>query len=63
MARRAGEVVAARNLAARLGLPNGTRLGPFRYVSYRELPKGGVEVTVEAPVIVVRPPPKAPRGP
>lgn len=63
MARRAAEVVAARNLAARLGLPAGARLGPFRYVAYRDLPSGGVEVTVEAQVTVLQPPVRAPRVP
>jgi hypothetical protein len=48
MARRAAEVVAARKLAARLGLPGGARIPSFRYTSVRYLPGGSVEVTVEA---------------
>ena len=47
MARRAAEVTAVRNLAAKLGLPPGARMGSFRYVSARNLPGGAVEVTVE----------------
>lgn len=47
MARRAAEVTAVRNLAVKLGIRPGFRVGPFRYVSYRTLPGGGEEVTVE----------------
>ncbi len=47
MARRAAEVTAVRNLAIKLGLPPHVRMGSFRYVLARNLPGGGVEVTVE----------------
>jgi len=60
MARRAAEVVAQRNLALKVGQTCGNskatptvsrtvraRLSGFRYVSERDLPNGGVEVTVE----------------
>lgn len=50
MARRAAEVTAVRNLAARIGLSPGSHLGSFRYVSFRNLPGGAVEVTVETMV-------------
>lgn len=47
MARRAAEVTAVKNLAAKLGLPSTARMGALRYVSARNLPGGAVEVTVE----------------
>ena len=54
MARRAAEVTAARNLAAKLNLPSGARMGSFRYVSARNVSGGAVEVTVET-IVSVRP--------
>jgi hypothetical protein len=62
MARRAAEVVAARNLVARLEsapasnrraerrVHHHARIVGFRYVRARELPGGSVEATVEIPV-------------
>jgi len=50
MARRAAEVVAVRNLAAKLGIGPQGRLPAFRYVSTKHLPNGSVEVTVETTV-------------
>jgi hypothetical protein len=48
MARRAAEVNAMRNLAAKQGLPASARLGPFRYIAERKIGGGGVEVTVQS---------------
>lgn len=50
MARRAAEVTAVRNLAAKIGLPPRAQLSSFRYVSFRNLAGGAVEVTVETVV-------------
>ncbi len=50
MARRAAEVVAVRNLSAKLGPESSRHLPPFRYVSTQEHPNGSVEVTVETEV-------------
>ena len=49
MARRAAEVVAARNLARKLGCRRRATLHGFRYVSTDHLPDGSVRVTVECP--------------
>ena len=63
MARRAAEVTAVRNLAAKLGMPPNTRIHSFRYVSARNLPGGAVEVMVEtiANGRATAPPPTIPR--
>ena len=50
MARRAAEVAALRNLAAKLGLGPRAHLPAFRYVGTKHLPDGSVEVTVETMV-------------
>ena len=47
MARRAAEVVAVRNLTAKLGLGPRARVPAFRYVATKHLANGSVEVTVE----------------
>jgi hypothetical protein len=47
MARRAAEVEAVRNLAAKLGLGRRARLPAFRYVGTKHFANGSVEVTVE----------------
>jgi len=52
MARRAAEVVAVRNLAAKLRLGPRARLPAFRYVGTRRFTNGSVEVTVETIVAV-----------
>ncbi|MFH1110861.1 MAG: hypothetical protein V1790_16935 [Planctomycetota bacterium] len=65
MTRRAAEVVAVRNLAAKLGLGPRARLPAFRYVATKHLANGSVEVTVETTVAVgpgVRPGSRATSG-
>ncbi len=52
MARRAAEVVAVRNLAAKLRLAPRARLPAFRYVGTKHFTNGSVEVTVETIVAV-----------
>lgn len=47
MARRAAEVTAVRNLAAKLRLPPGSRIQGFRYLPPTYRPDGWVEVVVE----------------
>lgn len=47
MARRAAEVVAVRNLSAKVHR-QGWQLRGFRYISTKQLPNGWVEVSVEA---------------
>jgi len=54
MAQRAAEVVAARNLAVKLGVGPRGRLPSFRYVSTKNLPNGAIEVTVETMLPVRR---------
>lgn len=62
MARRAAEVVAVRNLAAKLGVGPRGRLPSFRYVSTKHLSNGSVEVTVETTVSVGRNMAASPQG-
>ena len=54
IARRAAEVVAVRNLAIKAGFGTTGTTPAFRYVSYRNLAGGAVEVTVESTVTARR---------